>query len=454
MLIEECNMFGTDGIRGKVNKGYLTCSQLKRLGWAIAKAFESLESKRILIGKDTRNSGDMMEAALASSLMAQGWEVYLGGVLPTPAVSLLLKECRASLGIVLSASHNPPEDNGIKIFHHDGAKLDDEQEKRIEQAYQEYEETLIPWMNLGKRVYWEKEGEERYIARLISAYSTINLSGKTIALDCAHGATFRIAPKVFASLGAEVVPIGISPNGKNINLNSGALHPGRLQKLVLTMEADIGFCYDGDGDRVICINEKGEIWDGDYILAALARYYFQQGKLQPPKVAATSMSNLGLEEYLKNQGIELVRTKVGDRYVFEAMKKEDLILGGEQSGHIILQDFSQTGDGIHTSLALVALMMQEEKKLSELVDGFQKFPQLIHNIPVPCKPPFHEIPGLEQAIHEVEKELEGKGRLVFRYSGTEDLLRIMVEGKDERKIQEIKSRLEEVIKKGFQKYPS
>ena len=415
--------FGTDGVRGIPGRPPLTCEDLIALSRAVAAVLEYPE-RRLFVVRDTRSSGAFLETALTAGFLALGWNVWHGGVLPTSAAALFARE--GFLGCVLSASHNPFEYNGIKLFAKGGGKLSKEQEEQIERLWQKREGKNSA--ELGERREFHEEAKGRYLQFLLHSFAP-SLQGKTILLDCAQGATFEVAPLVFELLGAKVVSLGTSPNGRNINQNCGALYPERLRKEVLREKAWLGFAFDGDGDRLIWVDEKGNVRDGDFTLALLATYFQEKG-VNLPKVVTTVMSNFGLEEYLAKRGIGLCRTQVGDKHVWEAMQKEDSPLGGEPSGHILLSSFHTTGDGILTALALCEALLEFPPLLSQVSREFQSYPQLLSNIPVRRKIPFSEMPDLAKAIEEAEASLKGQGRLLLRYSGTEPLLRIMVEGKD------------------------
>jgi phosphoglucosamine mutase len=426
--------FGTDGVRGVANATPLDPETLVRFGKAIARVFLRNKGRhRILIGKDTRLSGYMIETALAAGITSMGADVWLVGPLPTPGVAYLTRSMRADAGIVISASHNPYEDNGIKIFGADGYKLQDEIESEIESL-------LEPGMLDGKGASATEVGKAsriddasgRYTVYLKNTFPReLSLEGLKIGFDCANGAAYTVAPQTLSELGAEVTSRGISPNGRNINAGVGSLYPEVASKLVIENNLDLGISLDGDADRVILIDEKGQIIDGDQILAVCALDLKKRGQLKSNQVVATVMSNLGLEHALQAQGIQLVRAPVGDRYVLEEMLKRKVELGGEQSGHTIFGDLSTCGDGILTALQVLAVMLREQKTLSELTSGFIRLPQRIINVTVTHKPDLASVEPIRSVIATKERELGSGGRLLVRYSGTENKLRVMVECGDE-----------------------
>jgi len=439
--------FGTDGIRGIAGVTPLDPETTMRLGKAIAKVFLKTKGRhRILIGKDTRLSGYMLETALASGITSMGAEVLLVGPLPTPGVAYLTKSMRAEAGIVISASHNSFEDNGIKIFAANGFKLADEIESELESFLSKDLEVAEP-SSIGKAVRIE-DAIGRYTVYLKSNFPReLSLDGLKIGLDCANGAAYVVAPQTLSELGADVISRGISPNGKNINSGFGSLFPEVMSKLVLDQNLDIGITLDGDGDRCILVDEKGNILDGDVILAICALDLHERGLLTPNKIAATVMSNLGLDRLLNSKGIEVVRTAVGDRYVLETMLAENLKLGGEQSGHAIFLDQSTSGDGLLTALNVLSIMMRNDKKLSELASQFEKFPQTLINVKVSKKTPFEEVEELQALITKIESSIGDKGRVLIRYSGTENKARVMVEYEDAKKCEEYAETLAETIEK-------
>lgn len=437
-------LFGTDGIRGQANVYPISPDLVLRLGQAIGVFFqEKHSSPKILIGKDTRRSGYMLEQALAAGICSVGVDVNFLGPLPTPGIAYLTRGLRASAGIVLSASHNPYYDNGIKIFSATGYKLPDEAEARLEALIAS--DSLAQHLPTGARI-----GSARRIDDAIGQYAVylkeqfpkhLTLDGLRIVIDCAHGAGYRVAPKVFAELGAELFMLGDDPNGTNINDNCGALHPESLVEHVKLYKADLGLALDGDADRLVVVDDKGDIVDGDELLAICGTRMFKQGKLRHNTVVSTIMSNMGLDIALAKVGAKLVRAKVGDRYVMEEMVKGDFNLGGEQSGHLIFRDGATTGDGMLAALNLLTIMIEEGKKTSELRRVMQRLPQVLKNIHVREKVPLENLPDLTAAIAKVEGKLGKTGRVLFRYSGTESLARVMVEGEDLDQIETMASEL-------------
>ncbi|OQA92053.1 MAG: Phosphoglucosamine mutase [Elusimicrobia bacterium ADurb.Bin231] len=427
-------LFGTDGVRGIANKEPITPDMAVQIGQAVTyllrKEGKEGHRPRIVIGKDTRLSGYMLENALVTGITSMGGDVVLFGPIPTPGIAFLTDNVNADAGIMISASHNPFEDNGIKIFSRDGFKLTDEEESRIEDLIfsKKLPALLVPSKDLG-RAYREEDATGRYIVFLKHSFpKDADLEGMKIVIDCANGATYKVAPMLLKEMRAEVTALNVSPNGRNINLNCGALHPEELSKKVLETGADIGIAFDGDGDRFIAVDEKGAIVNGDKIIAICAKSMKAAGILKNNCVVTTVMSNLGLSVALKEMGIKHLVTKVGDRYVLEEMLKCDSVIGGEDSGHIIFRDHHSTGDGILTALQLLSIMLKEGRPLSELAKVMQTFPQVTINIEVKKKQPLDEISEVKNAISEIENKLGGKGRVLVRYSGTQLLCRVMVEG--------------------------
>ncbi len=443
-------VFGTDGIRGKANKHPMTPEMCVQVGKAVALYFRkknNREKHRIVIGKDTRLSGYMIESALTAGIISMGVDVLLVGPMPTPAVSHLTKSLNCDAGIVISASHNPAEDNGIKIFDTKGYKLSESIEAKIEELIFSTElESVLEGTKLGK-AYRVKDARGRYIEFTKQSISSTPLNGLKIVLDCANGAAYSIAPSVFSELGAKTIVLNDKPNGLNINKECGALHPELICKKVKEHNADFGIALDGDADRLIVCDELGNIVDGDQLLAIFAIHFLKKSRLENKKIIATQMSNLGLDIALKKFGIKVERVKVGDKYVMEAMRKNHAVLGGEQSGHIIFKDYSVTGDGIISALQLAAILQESGKKLSELSKIVKKNPQVLINVPVKEKKPFEEISTIQESIEKAKKELSGKGRVLVRYSGTEKLARIMIEGKNEKRIKKIANQIALAIKK-------
>ena len=422
--------FGTDGIRGVAGVAPLDPESLVRLGKAIATVFLQQGGRhRVLIGKDTRLSGYMIETALSAGITACGADLMLVGPLPTPGVAYLTKSMRADAGIVVSASHNSFEDNGIKIFGADGFKLADGIEQELERLMQPgvLDHKIAASDGFGKAVRIN-DAVGRYTVFLKSCFPReLSLSGLKIGVDCANGASYVVAPQTFSELGAEVVSRGVSPNGRNINAGFGSLHPEVVSRLVLEQGLDVGVAFDGDADRLMLVDEKGTVHDGDVVLAICAIDLKNRGKLRNPLAVGTVMSNLGLERLLSDNGIKLVRSSVGDRYVLEEMQKTGAQIGGEQSGHCIFSDLSSTGDGLLSALQVLAVMGRTGKKLSELAGMLVRYPQQMVNITVSKRVPFTEVPRLERMIADTEASLGKAGRLLVRYSGTEMKVRVMVE---------------------------
>lgn len=436
--------FGTDGIRGKVGEYPITPDFMLKLGWAAGRVF-SLDRypSNVLIGKDTRISGYMFESALEAGLAAAGINTQLLGPMPTPAIAYLTRTFRAQAGIVISASHNPHYDNGIKFFGPDGMKLPDEVELQIEEQLDK-PMTTVESSRIGKasRI---SDAVGRYIEFCKSTIpSRIEFTGFKIVVDCAHGSTYHIAPHVFEEVGATVVAIGIQPNGLNINDGVGATKPERLSRAVLEEQADFGIALDGDGDRLIMVDHKGEIVDGDELVYIIAKSRMECGGLRGP-IVGTLMSNLGLEHALDALGLEFKRAAVGDRYVMEMMLQHDSVLGGESSGHIICRDRITTGDGIVSALQVMAAMHEAGKSLNELKSGMVKYPQCLVNVKVRDKVNLDEIEPVQKLKNEIQRELGSKGRILLRPSGTEPLIRIMVEGQDAHVVRATADRLANAV---------
>ncbi len=425
--------FGTDGIRGKANVSPMSPDFVLKLGQAIGLHFRTTyPHPRILIGKDTRRSGYMLEQALSAGICSVGVDVQYLGPLPTPGIAYLTRGLRACAGIVISASHNPFDDNGIKIFSDNGFKLPDEIELKLESMVDDPElaHDLPVGMNIGsaKRI---DDAVGQYAVFLKEQFPKhLALDGLRIVLDCANGASYKVAPKVFSELGAEIFVIGNAPDGQNINYRCGALHPQNLQEKVRLYKADLGIALDGDADRLIVVDDTGEIVDGDQILAICAEHMHREGRLKKATLVSTVMSNMGLEIAMQRIGVKLARTKVGDRYVVEEMRRGGYNLGGEQSGHLVFSDCSTTGDGILAALHLLEVMLIKQKKLSELKGCMELLPQVLKNIHVLHKKPFESLPEVQKAIGEAETLLGQRGRVLVRYSGTENLARVMIEGED------------------------
>ncbi|WP_456431842.1 phosphoglucosamine mutase [Thermosulfuriphilus sp.] len=443
-------LFGTDGIRGLANEHPMTPETALKLGRAIAYYFRKIGGHhRVLIGKDTRLSGYMLETALASGICSMGANVLLVGPLPTPAIAFLTSSMRADAGVVISASHNPYPDNGIKVFSGDGFKLPDETEAELEALMESPElDNHRPTGDGVGKAFRIDDARGRYIVFLKQAFpKEFTLDGLRLVLDCAHGAAYRVAPAVFEELGAEVIKLGVDPDGLNINNRCGALYPEVVQAKVRETGADMGIALDGDADRVIVVDERGEIVDGDHIMAICAQAMARAGRLQKNTVVATIMSNMGLEVCLKKMGLRLLRTKVGDRYVVEAMREGGYNLGGEQSGHLIFLDYMTTGDGTLAALMLLAVMLKEGKSLSELAQIMETYPQVLINVRVSRRLPPEEIPGLMELKSQIERKLSNRGRIVIRPSGTEPVYRVMVEGEDQEEIKAYAKEISEHIKR-------
>lgn len=443
--------FGTDGVRGVANR-----ELTPELAFRIGRAAGSLAAKRtsgrplIFIGRDTRVSGEMLEAALVAGLLSVGADVARLGVISTPGVAYLTKSRAAAAGMMISASHNPVADNGIKIFGPDGFKLNDEEEAEIERLLDEPQDSL-------PRPVGGDVGRVSDAARSVEAYLTYlaqtvqgDFRGLKIVLDCAHGAVSDLAPRLFRGLGAEVAVIGGAPNGVNINDGVGSTHPERLQEEVRKRQADVGLAFDGDADRLIAVDETGEVVDGDYIMAIMARWLKEQGRLHDDTLVTTVMSNFGLHEAMRRLGITTVQTAVGDRYVLEKMLEGGYSFGGEQSGHIIFRDYATTGDGMLTAVQLLQVIKQSGQTLGQLKQIMRKFPQVLHNVRLAsaeAKRTWQENAAIRSIIAETEQELGSRGRVLVRPSGTEPLLRIMVEGPDEGQLHEYVQRIAAVVER-------
>ena len=439
--------FGTDGIRGKVGESPITADFFLKLGWAAGQVFSQEGHNFVLVGKDTRISGYMFESALEAGLTAAGVDTHLLGPMPTPAVAYLTRTLRASAGIVISASHNPYYDNGVKFFSVQGTKLPDDIEKKIEH-YIDAPMTTVDSSILGKA---KRIGDAagRYIEFCKASIPTrLDFSGMKIVVDCAHGATYHIAPHVLRELGADIVVIGAEPNGLNINEGCGATKPDKLVASVLENKADFGIALDGDGDRLVMVDHKGEVVDGDELIYIIAKSRQDLGQLSGP-VVGTLMTNLGMEYGLKKLGIELLRAQVGDRYVLEMLSTHKGILGGENSGHIICLDRTTTGDGIIAALQVMAEMHDSGHTLNELKSGMQKFPQILVNVKTAKKMTADAEISIQKAVKGVEDKLGDKGRVLLRASGTEPLIRVMVEGEDACAVENYAQQLAEDVKKAM-----
>ena len=424
--------FGTDGIRGLANSPPMTSLVALKVGMAAGKLFSNGSHRhRVVIGKDTRLSGYMIESALMSGFTAVGMDVFLLGPMPTPAVAMLTRSLRADLGVMISASHNPYADNGIKLFDPDGYKLSDEAEQEIEVLMEADPQSLLASADRIGRAKRIESAQERYIEYAKRTLPrNIRLNDLRVVVDCANGAGYQVAPDALWELGAEVIKIGVEPNGHNINDKCGSTSPAALCEKVREMRADIGVALDGDADRVVIVDEKGRIVDGDQIMAVIAESWHRRGKLAGGGVVATVMSNLGLERYFKDMGLAMVRTPVGDRYVVEHMRKHGYNVGGEQSGHIVLSDFSTTGDGLIAALQVLAEVVRTGKPVSEVCHVFEPVPQVLKNVKTGEGKPL-ETNIVKQAIDDAVARLGATGRLVIRPSGTEPLIRVMAEGDDE-----------------------
>ncbi len=450
-------LFGTDGIRGVANVDPMTGEMAMQLGRAIAHVFKEVKGKhQIVVGKDTRLSGYMLETALASGICSMGADVMLVGPLPTPGIAFITTSMRANAGVVISASHNPYYDNGIKIFSHDGFKLPDEMEHRIEELIlSNHLHSLRPTASEVGKAHRIDDAVGRYVVFLKNTFpNDLTLDGLRIVLDCAHGAAYRVAPTVFEELGAEVIPVGVEPNGENINANCGALYPEMASRVVLEKGADFGMALDGDGDRIVFVDRHGKQVDGDHILAICGLQLLSEAKLKRGTLVTTVMSNIGLDRAVKKSGGKVVRTQVGDRYVVEEMVRGGYNLGGEQSGHTIFLDYNTTCDGILTALQVLAIMKRKERQLDELAKVMEPLPQVLYNVEVKEKKDLYEFPEIDGRIKKIEKSLGDSGRVLIRYSGTEPLLRIMIEGEDETKLHRFAQDLVELVKKHIGKTES
>ena len=445
--------FGTDGIRGKANESPMSPDFVLKLGQAIGIHFKhSSLNPRILIGKDTRRSGYMLEQALSAGICSVGVDVDFLGPLPTPGIAYLTRGMRARAGIVISASHNPYYDNGIKIFSHTGFKLPDAAEEELEQLLKRTPilDDFPTAMKIGraKRI---DDAIGQYAVFLKEQFPKhLTLEGLRIVVDCANGAAYKVAPKVFEELGAELFVVGNEPNGQNINHQCGALHPEKVQNLVSLYKADIGLAFDGDADRLIVVDDKGKIVDGDQIMAISAQFYQKKKRLNKSTIVATVMSNMGLDLAMKKVGVKVVRTKVGDRYVVDEMRRNGYNLGGEQSGHLVFADSSTTGDGVLAALHLLEIIREEEQPLSTLRQCMEVLPQVLKNVRVKEKLPLEKMPKVQAAIKSCEKKLGTKGRVLFRYSGTENLARVMLEGEDTGIIESMATEICDALQESFQ----
>ncbi|MGZ2257026.1 phosphoglucosamine mutase [Roseobacter sp. A03A-229] len=424
-------LFGTDGVRGTANAHPMTAEMALRIGAAVGRYFSRDGSSvhRVVIGKDTRLSGYMFENALTAGLTSTGMNVLLLGPVPTPAVGLLTRSMRADLGVMISASHNPAVDNGIKFFGPDGYKLSDQMEADIEALISAgVAPTEAKEIGRAKRI---DDGRFRYIERVKSSFPRQQLlDGLKVVVDCANGAAYRVAPEALWELGATVIPVGVAPNGHNINDGCGSTHPQMAAETVVAHGADVGICLDGDADRVILLDENGQVGDGDQFMALMAARWASEGRLANKALVATVMSNLGLEHFLSDKGLRLERTAVGDRYVVERMRAGGFNLGGEQSGHIVMSDYATTGDGLMAGLQFLAEMMRSGQPASTLLRNFEPVPQLLKNVRFSAGQTPLDVENVKAAIAQAEADLAGRGRLLIRKSGTEPLVRVMAEHED------------------------
>ncbi len=443
-------LFGTDGIRGKFGEFPLDVDSLFKIGYLVGTYYLDLLGRpaRFVTGRDTRESGRALEAALSAGIVHSGSESHSAGVITTPGVAYSTSSEGRDAGIVISASHNPFEDNGIKIFTPSGKKAGVEVEEFVEQAL-----SLPSELKLNEDFELDESHAEKYqadyIDHLYERFSGLDLTGKSLVVDCANGAASFLAPELFRRFGADVTEINASPDGRNINLDCGSLHLEGLQAAVRASSADLGIAFDGDADRALFVDENGEIVDGDATLWVISQQLLKIGELKSKKVIATHMSNIGLEIALREQGIELVRKDVGDKYVLEGLLQSGAEIGGEQSGHIIFPAMSLVGDGMLTSLLLLQAINATNARISELTTGFQKYPQILVNVKVQKKMPFDEIPAIREHAQKVNATLEGNGRLLLRYSGTENLARVMIEGRDQDEITELAHALAGTIREAL-----
>ncbi|MBI2520912.1 MAG: phosphoglucosamine mutase [Bdellovibrio sp.] len=448
-------LFGTDGMRGRANVYPMTCDMAMHLGRAVTHYFQThsrdFRTPLIIVGKDTRLSCYMLELAFSSGVCAQGGKVIMTGPLPTPGVAFATRSMRAHAGVMISASHNPYMDNGIKIFDHQGSKLPDEVEFQLEEMILHPES--IPLLD-GHRLGNAKRLDEvlgRYNVQVKSGLdSSYDLSGLKIVLDCANGAAYKVAPMVFEELGANVLTLGVRPNGLNINMDCGALHPKQAQELVLKEKADLGICLDGDADRVVLIDQYGEVIDGDQLIGLFAKLMLRSSKMKAAdEVVGTSMSNIGLELYLQRLGLKFFRANVGDRYIWERMLLSKAPIGGEPSGHIIFSEYGTTGDGILSALKALQAIKYFAKSLREMTREVELYPQILNNVKIVRKIPFEQVPAIQEELEKVQGVLGKEGRVLLRYSGTEALARIMIEGRDHGLISTLGKQLSKVVEEAL-----
>lgn len=439
--------FGTDGIRGVAGQYPLDQPTIEQIGYSLAiELMKRLNrAPQIIIGRDTRESGGWIELALARGVSAAQGSARSAGVITTPGVAYLTRALDADAGVVISASHNSYRDNGIKIFSESGRKLDDAAEEAIERYLKSEALSLAPPADIT--IETDVNLKERYLAFLRDEVGTgLKLNGLKIAIDCANGASYELAPKLFSALGADLAVINVEPNGRNINQDCGSLHPEKLRQTVIEEKAGLGLAFDGDADRLLMVDERGNLVDGDQILLIMADYLASRGGLTGGRVVATVMSNLGLELALSERGIALARTAVGDKYVLDELLKGGGSLGGEQSGHIIFPEISLAGDGMITALEVLRAITERNSSLGDLANSYTRYPQVTINVRVSRKPPFDTVPPIKEAINAIEKTMDGKGRLLVRYSGTENLARVMIEGQDEATIRNQAESIAEIIK--------
>ena len=447
-------LFGTDGIRGEAGRFPLDAATVQTIGFSLARHLaETIPEPTIVIGRDTRESGEWLEQALITGASQAGVECLSAGVITTPGVAYLTRHLRANAGVVISASHNPYQDNGIKIFSPSGQKIDDSLERQIERDIdQGLKPDLKSDLKSGLNPFPSAAASARadYLNFLTNEIANgLSLNGLTIVVDCANGASTEFAPKLFETLGARVIAINATPDGRNINLNSGSLHIESLIEAVTKEKADLGIAFDGDADRSLFVDEKGGYVDGDATLWVLANYLRAHGKLKDDTVVATVMSNIGLEIALRAAGIRLVRTNVGDKYVLDELLRLGASLGGEQSGHIIMPELSLAGDGMITALSLLRALREADKTLTQATAGFQQYPQILVNVRVREKVPFADLPTVQTEVKDVEEQLSHKGRLLLRYSGTEALARVMIEGESQFEIEGYAERIAAAIKRAI-----
>ena len=441
-------LFGTDGIRGLANVEPMTAETALRVGMAAGKIFTRGDHRhRVVIGKDTRLSGYMLEPAMAAGFIGMGMDVVMVGPMPTPAVAMLTRSLRADIGVMISASHNPFQDNGIKLFGPDGYKLSDETEAEIERLMgSDISGALAGSPDLGRAKRLD-DAEGRYIEFVKNTFPKgLRLDGLKVVIDCAHGAAYKVAPTALWELGADVIPIGVDPNGFNINDGCGSTDTTHMQETVREHGAHLGIALDGDADRVLVADEHGELLDGDQLMAMVAEAWMRTDRLKGDGIVATVMSNLGLELYMKEIGLRLVRAQVGDRYVVETMRRDGFNVGGEQSGHIILNDYNTTGDGLIAALEVLSVLIQSGKTVSAVGRMFTPLPQLLKNVRFTGTVPLEEN-GVQRAVRDAEARLGGSGRLLIRKSGTERLIRVMAEGRDEALIEDVVNNIVDAIER-------